>query len=148
MGIETAFKNLRKRVIPTGGNTMYVANFEYRLRGPFFSSLQTIFFADAGRVWSRELIEAGQGVKWTPGVAFRYFSPIGPIQVNIGYNQYKPPGGPVFFDAGVSATTGQAPLLCLSGTDTSGNCRPATALRQPNTFIRRLVLSVAFPPDF
>ena len=61
-GKMSAFKNLRKRVIPTGGNTMYVANFEYRLRGPFFSSLQTIFFADAGRVWSRELIEAGQPV--------------------------------------------------------------------------------------
>ena len=148
VGVENALKALRTRVIPTGGNTMYVANFEYRIRGPFLPALQTILFADAGRVWSRELAEAGQGVKWTPGLAFRYFSPIGPIQVNFGYNPYPPPAGPVFFDGGVSATTGQAPLLCLSGGDASGACLPANAKRQPNTFVRRLVFSVAFPPDF
>ena len=40
---------------------MYVANFEYRLRGPFFSSLQTIFFADAGRVLDRrDLVAAAE----------------------------------------------------------------------------------------
>lgn len=146
VGLETALKNIATRVLPTGGNAMYVANFEYRLRGPFLHSLQTILFVDAGRVWSRELAsEAGQGVKWTPGIAFRYFSPIGPIQVNLGYNSYPPPAGPVFFGAVASKT---APLLCLSGLDASGVCQPANARRQPYTLVRRLVLSVAFPPDF
>jgi outer membrane protein insertion porin family/translocation and assembly module TamA len=149
-GLQAALQNLRgKRVIPTGGNTMYVANLEYRIRGPFLPSLQTILFADAGRVWSRELSnEAGQGVKLTPGIAVRYFSPIGPIQVNVGYNQYPRPDGPVFFDGGVSATTGQAPLQCLSGVDAKNVCLPANAWRPPNTLFKRLTLSIAFPPDF
>lgn len=151
-GLETALKNLRKpRVIPTGGNTMFVANLEYRIRGPFLSSLQTILFADAGRVWSRELSsEAGQGAKWTPGIAIRYFSPIGPIQVNVGYNQYPRPDGPVFFDGGVDPTTGKAPLLCLSRLDSNvpPGCLPANAWRPPNTFFKRLTVSVAFPPEF
>jgi len=146
VGLETALKNIPTRVLPTGGNTMYVANFEYRLRGPILPTLQTILFVDAGRVWSRELAsEAGQGVKWTPGIAFRYFSPIGPIQVNFGYNPYPPPAGPVFLGTVSSAT---AKLVCLSGVDANNVCQPANARRQPYTLVRRLVLSVAFPPDF
>jgi outer membrane protein insertion porin family len=148
-GTLAAFQHLRKRVIPTGGNTMVVANFEYRLRGPFLPTLQTILFADMGKLWSRELAdEAGQGVKWTPGVALRYFSPLGPIQVNVGYNKYPRPDGPVFFDGGVDPTTGKAPLLCLSGVEPDGRCRATNAWRTPNTFLKRLTLSIAFPPDF
>jgi outer membrane protein insertion porin family/translocation and assembly module TamA len=148
VGLETALKNMQTpaRVIPAGGNTMYVANFEYRVRGPILPTLQTILFVDAGRVWSRDLAsEAGQGLKWTPGIAFRYFSPIGPIQVNFGYNPYPPPAGPVFLGAVSSAT---AQLVCLSGVDANNVCQPANARRQPYTLVRRLVLSVAFPPDF
>jgi outer membrane protein insertion porin family/translocation and assembly module TamA len=140
-------ESLRMRVIPTGGNTMYVGNAEYRIRGPFFSTIQTILFADVGQLWSREITEVGQGPKWTPGVAFRYFSPFGPIQINIGYNRYPRPQGPVFYDAGISST-GAAPLVCLSGLDVDGNCAPANALRPPNSFLKRLKLSIAFPPDF
>ena len=111
--------------------------------------LQTILFVNVGRLWSRELKnESGNGEKWTPGVAVRYFSPFGPVQVNVGYNKYPRPDGPVFFDNGVDPKTGQAPLVCLSGLDSKGGCQPTNAWHTPNTFFKRLTLTIAFPPDF
>ena len=153
---DTTFPNPR-RVIPTGGNAMMVLNFEYRIRGPFFGNrLQTIVFADAGKLWTRGLDQAAQPFKWTPGVAFRVFSPFGPIQVNIAYNNYRQPFGAVFYDPGISGSS-VAPLVCVSNkTSTlSGDCQPtyspplaAATIRSPFTLLRRLKFSIAFPPDY
>lgn len=140
------FQNLRMRVIPAGGNAMYVGNLEYRLPGPFIPALQTILFLDVGRVWTpglTSLPDSAQSVRWTPGVAFKYFSPIGPIQINFGYNTYDRPNGPVYLDGGVGGS-----LVCLSGTDISGQCRPVAAIRPPSSFLKRITLTIAFPPDF
>ena len=153
---DTTFDTPR-RVIPTGGNAMMVWNFEYRIRGPFFGDrLQTILFADAGKVWTRGVDEVAQPFKWTPGVAFRVFSPIGPIQFNIGYNNYRQPLGAVFYDKGISGSS-VAPLVCVSNTaaSTSNECQPTyspllpvASIRQPFTLLRRLKFSIAFPPDY
>jgi outer membrane protein insertion porin family len=136
-------QDARKRVIPAGGNAMYVGNLEYRLPGPLLPTLQTILFVDAGKLWTRGLDDAGQGTKWTPGIAFKYFSPVGPIQVNFGYNRYQRPDGPVYLDQGVGSQ-----LVCLSGSTLSGQCAPIAALRPPNKWYKRITLTVAFPPDF
>ena len=145
-GTDT-LQSLRMRVIPAGGNSMYVANMEYRLRGPFLPTLQTILFVDVGKLWTQGGEGGREKPKWTPGVAFRYFSPVGPIQVNVGYNAYARPAGPVYYDKGVE--TG-ASLACLSGAIPGfpGTCQPAIAILQPKTFLRRLKISIAFPPDF
>jgi outer membrane protein insertion porin family len=107
-----------QRVVPVGGNAMVVANFEFRLRSPFLSDLlQYAVFADAGEVWTRGLKDQGLGfktLKWTPGVGLRLFSPIGPIQVNVGYNPYARPNGSLFYDAPIDSRTGFAPLYCVS----------------------------------
>jgi outer membrane protein assembly factor BamA len=146
-GVDTVFHK-PTRVIPTGGNAMMVWNFEYRIRGPFFSDrLQTILFADAGKVWTR-VVDVAQPFKWTPGVAFRVFSPIGPVQFNIGYNDYPQPLGAVFFDPGISGST--AALVCVVNSRPSSQnpCLPSYSIPRPAKFLPRLKFSIAFPPDY
>jgi outer membrane protein assembly factor BamA len=139
-----SLQSMRMRVIPAGGNAMYVGNLEYRLRGPFLPTLQTILFLDAGMLSTQSgLARSGQDLKLTPGIAFRYFSPIGAIQVNLGYNGYDRPDGPVFLDRGVGS------LSCLSG-GTSAACPSVTAIKPllKSDYLKRITLTVAFPPDF
>ena len=107
-----------QRIVPVGGNAMVVANFEYRVRSPFLSDLlQYTLFTDAGEVWTRGLKDQGLGfktLKWTPGVGLRVFSPLGPVQINVGYNPYPRRNGPLFYDAPIESNTGFAPLYCVS----------------------------------
>lgn len=113
------------RIVPVGGNAMFVANIEYRLRSPFLSDLlQYVLFTDAGQVWTRGQRNQGLGfnsLKWTPGVGLRLLSPLGPIQVNVGYNKWPRPNGPLFFDAPIESATGWAPLYCVSPVSTPGD---------------------------
>lgn len=145
-----SLQTLRMRVIPAGGNAMFVGNLEYRFPGPLVPRLQAILFIDVGSLSTsgpRTLLDSGS-VRWTPGVAFRYFSPIGPIQVNLGYNHYQRADGPVYFDR-FDPTSGLASkLICVSGTDADGQCQSVAAIPRPSSFWKRLTLTVAFPPDF
>ena len=80
-----------RRVVPVGGNTLFVANVDYRLRSPFLSNLlQYTLFVDVGSVWNRNTQGDFGGFvpRWTPGLGLRIFSPVGPIQANVGYNPY------------------------------------------------------------
>lgn len=68
---------------PTGGTRVVEANLEYRFR--FGGNLQGVAFLDAGQVWrEREAIDLGE-MELSPGVGVRYFSPIGPVRLDIGY---------------------------------------------------------------
>jgi outer membrane protein assembly factor BamA len=150
---EVLRTKISSRVIPTGGNGMYVANLEYRIPGPL-PRLQTVLFADAGAVWTSKVGSLGSVIdsaraftRVTPGVGFKIFTPIGPVQVNFGYNGYQRPTGPVFLDPGTSA--GQQTLTCLTGADPStGACRSISGRSLPAQWYKRIVLTVAFPPDF
>lgn len=106
------------RTIPVGGNSLVVANVELRLRDPFFPDLlQYVLFTDGGQVWTRQAgthnLEFGK-FAITPGVGVRYFSPVGPIQVNAGYNPYPSPKGPAYFAVTPNAAN-QQPLVCVTG---------------------------------
>jgi outer membrane protein assembly factor BamA len=146
---------ISSRVIPTGGNGMYVANLEYRLSGPV-PRVQTVLFADAGAVWTSRVSSLGAVIdsaraltRVTPGVGFRIFTPIGPVQVNFGYNGYQRPTGPIFLDPGTSS--GQTALTCLTPVtpgDVSGPCRSIPGPKLPSRWLNRILLTVAFPPDF
>jgi outer membrane protein assembly factor BamA len=75
-------------VRPTGGDALLEANVE--LRFPFLApDLQGAVFVDAGNVWPRagnENINFDlNDLQVSPGVGIRYFSPIGPIRVDVGY---------------------------------------------------------------
>jgi len=105
------------RTIPTGGNRLVVFNAELRIRDPFIPNLlEYVPFVDAGEVFTSE---AGNIVNLnlnrlsvTPGLGLRYFSPIGPIQANAGYNPAKIRAGPAYFTP--LRSNGTAPLVCVT----------------------------------
>jgi outer membrane protein assembly factor BamA len=89
-------------VRPTGGDALLEANLE--LRFPFLASdLQGAVFVDAGYVWPRERNEHISidlsDLELTPGVGVRYFSPIGPIRVDVGYRFREAENLPFFTGA-------------------------------------------------
>jgi outer membrane protein insertion porin family/translocation and assembly module TamA len=144
-------ESLRMRIIPAGGNRMFVGNIEYRLATPFLNSLQTVLFVDVGGLSTKGVttVTGSNQFRYTPGLAIKYFSPVGPVQINVGYNSYDLLGGPAYSDQ-FRDSSGQPVLKCISGTDPSdGSCRPLRAISAlPKWSFRRLTLSVAFPPDF
>ena len=69
-------------------------------------ALAYVPFVDAGQVWVRSAASRGLNVKQlavTPGLGIAYFSPIGPIQFNMGYNPNASPAGPAYFAAQVDS---------------------------------------------
>jgi outer membrane protein insertion porin family/translocation and assembly module TamA len=146
--------DLKMRIIPAGGNSMYVGNIEYRLP-PYLNSLQAVLFLDVGALLTKGVttLTGSNQFRYTPGVALKYFSPVGPIQINIGYNSYGLLDGPAFSDQFKDAQ-GQSVLRCISGFETGANnaptdvCKSLAAISSPRGLFRRLTLTVAFPPDF
>lgn len=68
---------------PTGGDRLLEANLEVRL--PFGGNrFQFVSFVDAGQVWGRNESIGLSDVAVTPGIGIRYFSPVGPIRVDLG----------------------------------------------------------------
>ncbi|MDB4883093.1 MAG: hypothetical protein JWL95_1859 [Gemmatimonadetes bacterium] len=162
-----------RRVVPVGGNSLIVANFEMRIRSFFFPELiQYTAFVDAGDVWQRGRNVDGRthsaaslfldGLRWTPGFGVRVFTPVGPFQANVGYNPYLRPAGAIFFDKAPNAQ-GFAPLYCVSPGNRvpavklpngeyeqlSGNTCPASYTPpQSGSFFRRLTFTFSIGPDF
>lgn len=89
------------RTVPLGGNSLVVTNIEYRIRDPFLfpNALQYTFFLDGGDVWTRSL--RGFAMKWTPGIGIRALTPVGPVQVNVGYNRYNRERGAIYYNPNV-----------------------------------------------
>jgi hypothetical protein len=87
--------------VPLGGNSLIVANIEYRIRDPFLfpNALQYTLFIDGGDVWSRS--DRGFTMKWTPGFGIRALTPIGPVQVNVGYNSHDREKGSIYYNPNV-----------------------------------------------
>jgi outer membrane protein insertion porin family/translocation and assembly module TamA len=104
------------RSIPVGGNLLVVINAELRVRDPFFPDLlEYVPFLDAGavqQVGTHNLTPSK--LSYTPGLGLRAFSPIGPIQLNVGYNPYGGRPGTAYFATPVNATTNKAPLVCVT----------------------------------
>jgi outer membrane protein insertion porin family/translocation and assembly module TamA len=162
--------------IPVGGSSLIVLNFEMRVRSRFFPDLlQYVLFADAGDVWNRATALESQssshsasslflnGLKWTPGVGFRLVTPVGPFQVNVGYNPYLQPTGPIYYNSRLDAK-GFAPLYCVTpGNTIPAVINPQTGLyeqdanhpcpgefqpAQKSSFLSRLTLTFSIGPDF
>jgi len=160
------------RTIPVGGNLLVVGNIDFRFRDPFFPNrIQYTLFTDIGAVWTRREGDPGLGnhLKYTPGVGVRYFSDIGPIQVNVGYNPYPRPAGKAFF-APPEQTGGFSSLFCISPgadlpvrrlpgsniwvqDDSDGDC-PSSFTPAPvsggtfTRFFRKLTFTLSIGPDF
>jgi outer membrane protein insertion porin family len=97
------------RAVPLGGNSLLVTNLEYRVRDPFFfpDLLQYTFFVDGGDVWTRSPTRRVD-MKWTPGFGVRALTPVGPVQVNIGWNGYRRDAAPIYYNPDVTT------LACAS----------------------------------
>lgn len=75
------------RVAATGGDRVAVASVEVRLPSPVFASrLRFAAFLDAGVLWEGG---AQAVLRATPGVGFRFSSPLGPIRFDVGFNPYQ-----------------------------------------------------------
>ncbi|MGH7449518.1 MAG: BamA/TamA family outer membrane protein, partial [Longimicrobiales bacterium] len=72
-------------VRPVGGSVLLEGNVEVRF--PVWRErVRGAAFLDFGQVWrSTEDVNLGT-LAWTPGFGIRYFSPIGPIRIDVGYN--------------------------------------------------------------
>ena len=68
-----------------GGAAVLEGNFE--LRVPFFlDKMRAAAFVDFGQVWRDAGSANLKELVFTPGFGFRYFSAIGPVRIDIGYN--------------------------------------------------------------
>ena len=168
-------KAKQRRIVPVGGNTLFVANVDYRVRSPFLPQLfQFTLFTDVGTVWNRNTFTSFEGFspRWTPGIGLRAFTPLGPIQVNAGYNPYPPVVGQALFTPGRDlAAKGYnqvycavpdgtpaslAPISTLRGPpgnqtwqqDPSVPCRPTYGPASPKRWIQRLTFTFSIGPDF
>ena len=105
-----------RRIVPVGGNSLLVGNLELRLRSPFLPELlQWTLFTDAGEVWNRGTRQLKEvKLKVTPGIQLTAFSPVGPVRLAVGYNPYRQPLGPIYFEA--LSLGGE--LLCVSPVNT------------------------------
>jgi hypothetical protein len=89
-------------------------------------------------------------IKVTPGMGVRYFSVVGPIRVDFGYNQYGTGRGAAYF-SGVDQV-----LLCVSPGNTfdrgiagTGETCPVTYKpNQSSSFFRRLTFNFSIGQAF
>lgn len=86
------------RVVPTGGNTLALANVELRLPSPFFSrTLRFGAFLDAGALWERgRPAAASPQMRFTPGLGVRAATPLGPARLDVAWNPYDLERGTLF----------------------------------------------------
>lgn len=156
--VDSARRVLRR--VPIGGNSLVVGNIDYRFRTPLWPDLlQFSVFTDAGEVWNRGESRQRFGferLRWTPGVGIRVFSPVGPVQVNVAYNPYRYPFGPIYYDT--PPVAGRSRLYCVSpdnrlpvteGEQAEGECRADTFRPEGRTsFFSRLAFTFSIGPDF
>jgi outer membrane protein insertion porin family len=69
---------------PTGGTRLLEGSLEVRF--PISGRLwEGATFLDFGQVWDEDATPSLSDLEFTPGMGVRYFSPIGPIRVDLGY---------------------------------------------------------------
>jgi outer membrane protein insertion porin family len=70
---------------PVGGPLSLEANAEVRF--PLIGDrIRGAAFLDVGQVWGVDQPVRGGDLVWSPGFGVRYFSPAGPIRIDVGYN--------------------------------------------------------------
>jgi len=146
------------RTVPLGGNSLLVVNAELRVRLPFLlpDLLQFTPFLDGGNVWTRT-VGGTERIKWTPGLGVRAKTFFGPVQVNVGYNDYLREKGPIYFNPNVATLACASPnntitysrepdgqLKQVSGPPECPNYSPPTR----NSFWKKLTFTVSIGSDF
>lgn len=79
---------------PVGGNTLLEGTLEYRIA--LTPNLGGAVFVDAGRIGASEAqARVNSRTAITPGVGFRYLSPIGPVRLDLGWRPKRTEDLPV-----------------------------------------------------
>jgi outer membrane protein assembly factor BamA len=76
----TLIRTADGRVLPLGGNSLLLANAEYRF--PIFGPVGGAVFADVGNVFAGSKIKFDQ-LRYGGGIGFRYLSPVGPLRIDL-----------------------------------------------------------------
>jgi outer membrane protein assembly factor BamA len=71
-------------VQPVGGSVAVEGNLEVRF--PIMYAVRGAAFLDFGQVWRERNEVRLAELRFTPGFGMRYFSPVGPIRIDVGYN--------------------------------------------------------------
>ncbi len=137
---------------PTGGNTLIVANAEWRVRLPSFGgNVQIATFVDAGQVWNRPQQRFQRSdLRVTPGMGVRVRSPIGPLRVDVAYNGYSSTSGSAYY-VGTDNV-----LRCVSPGNTlpqgivgSGQrCEPTYSPASTDNFLSKLTFNFSIGQAF
>lgn len=92
------------QVAPIGGNTTVIANLELRLPSPVFGDrLRWAVFLDGGRVWERGAANSAP-FRITPGLGFRFATPLGPMRLDVAYSGAPLPEGALYAANGSELT--------------------------------------------
>ena len=120
--------------------------------------------------WKTQSDFGGFRPYWTPGIGVRVFTPLGPVQVNAGYNPYPPVLGQALYTPGpAKALVGLTGVYCAvpEGTPTaqapistrenasaawkqspSPQCNQTFRPRLQPGFSHRLTFTFSIGPDF
>ena len=152
---EVAQGNGHETIVPIGGNTMVVANIEYRVRSPWLGRLlQFSAFADVGSVWNRSTdstLLRTDALRWTPGLGIRFVTGIGTIRFDVAYNGYTRDPSQAYYDTPLSLG---GKLYCVSPGNaivppgTAAACPATYQPKSPGGFLSRLVPSISIGEAF
>lgn len=97
-GPDGSYAPAAVQVAPVGGNRSAVASAELRVPSPVLRSLvRLVGFVDAGAVWSSGVVGAEPvPVRITPGAGLRVATPLGPARLDLAWNGYGYPEGPLY----------------------------------------------------
>jgi outer membrane protein insertion porin family len=123
--VTGALSPVNLRISPVGSYAITLANIELRMPSPVWSSrLRLAAFVDAGELWDQKV--GGllpSGLKVTPGVGLRVGTPLGPVRLDVAYNDYPRQSGPLY--QVVHGPTGAPQGLTLVEADYGGPARGA-----------------------
>jgi len=87
--------------VPVGGTSLFILNAELRFPSPWYPRrFRLAAFVDAGSIGTGNFFNIGEGLKVTPGLGLRVNTPVGPARVDVAYNPYGLPKGPLYFSNG------------------------------------------------
>jgi outer membrane protein insertion porin family len=80
---RTLFADAAGRLVPAGGNGLFLLNLDYRF--PIAGAVGGEVFFDTGNVWADWRDLRWRDLRSGAGVGVRYLSPIGPVRLEIGW---------------------------------------------------------------
>jgi outer membrane protein assembly factor BamA len=122
------------RIVASGGNSILLANAELRFPAPILPDrLRLGVFVDLGQVYERQNeLFSFDHVRVTPGVGLRITTPLGPVRMDVAYNDYDLESGTLLYQTTSSITV----------------FRPTYQRHRSNSFWKRLVLQFAIGQAF